>query len=821
MKKILAVLFFILIPFSAAASDLTPKDLVFEPDTSGKYIYCNNIEFIYRDNLADTSNPRPKYIMNNELEPGKYSFFASHINHTELRDSNGVMTEAGFDIELDVEFTAKQDTSITVKNLGFEVPENIKYYYNGRAYTYEEAWGCLNAWASYKRVPIRQIDSGKTYVPIDFEPVTIELKEGEKFYLSSIIPNYCAVPFYRPVHLLADFEVTGGSTSCNVCAFKSCGELGNRDNAGSDIGFGAYQREKQYKGIADSMNSVSVALNYAIDDWVGGDTFFPVRVYNQYAPDGNDVNRWFTHLNPNADPWSKTLAAASDMLAFKYYDPSKKIYYGPAVKDSDKDDVWNFDIYHSDTAEYPGKDSGENRSTYKPNYELKTNSPEIYACNLGNYGVSLNYKYTIENSGEVTRFAAYNLNTTANNIVILRDENGNMINDYALCKGTGSAKSNDTMACVELPGKSVTTFHIEVILPTNYVGGMENSLVLKDAPVVIPVYENAYQEVKWDYSWTGKEFIKWEGGKLYVSDDLKNWNYQPLTDEVEKIFHDNWSEYRLMYADGGYVVKPCIYDAVPYYGVREYFRDVYFLNADFTLKDTVKFNRYPTDMSYAKGTYYITAGSRYKSVDRKNWEITDSSVSMPVDNGGKFSAYTKNGNTYLSQDGNNYSEVVFNGEKPLFAECLGDVYYSINKNKVMLSGDGINWNEFTFDEQINLVRRVGKTILVNNKYSFEYEPQDVTNVMADGKYISLKNKLIFTDDGSAAADIYELSSVLGASVAVSGDDLTVNSGKNTINASDYSFDVNGTKYVKVRAFCEALGYTVSYNPDFDLVIISR
>lgn len=821
MKKFIVLLCLVLMPTLAFASDLSPKDLVFKPDTSGKYIYCNNIEFIYRDNLADISNPNPKYIMNNELETGKYSFFASHVNHTELRDENGTMTEAGFDIELDVEFTARKDTVITIDALGFEVPENIKYYYNGRAYTYEEAWGCLNAWASYKKVPIRQIDSGKTYKPLEFEPVTVHIKEGEVFYLSSVIPNYCAVPFYRPVHLLMDFEVESGAASCNVCAFKSYGGLGNRDNVSSDIAFGTYQREKQYKGIADSMNSVSVELNYAIDDWVGGDTFFPVKVYNDYVPEGNVVNSWFTHLNPAADPWSKTLSAASDMLSFKYYDPSKKLYYGPSVKENEKDDVWTFDIYHSDTAQYPGKDSGENRNSYKPNYELKTNSPEIYACNLGNYGVSLNYKYTIENSGEVTRFVTYNLNTTANNIVILRDENGNMMDEYALCKGTSSAKSNDTMACVELPGKSVTTFFIEVILPTNYVGGMENSLVLKDAPVVIPVYENAYQEVKWDYSWTGKEFIKWENGELYVSDDLKTWEHQPLTDEVEAIFHNNWSEYRFMYANGGYVVKPCIYDAVPYYGVREYFRDVYFLNEDFTLNDSVKFNRYPTDMSYAKGIYYVTAGSRYKSTDRKNWEITDSSTSMPVDNGGKFSAYTKNGNVFVSHDGVNYSEVVFGGKKPLFVECLGDIYYSIDKNTLMLSLDCIHWDEFLFDDWIESVRRIGNNICVNDNTYFEYIPNNELCVMACGKYISFKNNMYFSYDGSAEAELNELANAIGANVEYDNGIVTVRLSDKQIDVSENTAEYNEKKYVKIRYLCEKLGLSVSYNSDLDAVIIDK
>lgn len=811
MKKFLFLLTaaLLLVPAFASASELSPKDLVFQPDTSGKYIYCNNVEFISRDDLADTSNPSPKYIMNNELESGKYAFFASHVNHTELRSESGAMTEAGFDIELDVQFTALEDMSITVSSIGFEVPENKKYYYNGRAYTYEEAWGCLNAWAAYKQIPIRQMESGKTYEPLPFEPVTITLKAGEMFYLSSVIPNYCAVPFYRPVHLLADFTLSGKAL-CNVCAFKSCGDLGNRENLSGNVAFGAYERDRQYKGIADSLNSASVSLSYAIDDWVGGDTYFPVRVYNSYVPEGNDVNTWVTNINPSADIWSKKTAASSDMVAFKYYDPSKKNYYGSAIGDDEKESVWYFDTAHSDTAAFPGKGSGMSKTTYKPNYILSTGSPEEYACNLGNYGVSLHYNISIRNDGEVTRFAAYNINTTSNNIVILRDSEGNVVNGYALCKGSGSAKSNDTLACVELPGMTETKFSIEVILPTNYVGGMENSLVLKDFPTVIPVYENAYQEVAWDYSWTGREYISWKNGELYLSDDLENWRLQPLSAEVESIFHDNWSEYRIMYANGGYVVKPCIYDSVPYYGAREYFRDIYFLNEDFSLKSMAHFNRYPTDMSYARGVYYVTAGSRYISPDGVLWQISPSKSSMPVDNGGKFSGYTLDGEIYLSADGVNYSPVVFSGEKPLFIECIGDVYYSIDKNRLLLSGDGVYWDSFDFDERIGLVRRVGDCINVNGKYSFEYKPADRLIVEADGKYISFENEILYNEEGSALVPADEF---FKAALCGSPADFGLVSEQGTYDGD--------TAYVPLRSTAELLGYKVEFISSINTVALSR
>ena len=71
MKKsiVLLLIFAILVSLcpvvSYAAVDMEAKPLVFTPDTDGKYIYCNNHEFIRRQDLADTSNPYAKYIMNN------------------------------------------------------------------------------------------------------------------------------------------------------------------------------------------------------------------------------------------------------------------------------------------------------------------------------------------------------------------------------------------------------------------------------------------------------------------------------------------------------------------------------------------------------------------------------------------------------------------------------------------------------------------------------------------------------------------------------------------------------------------------------------
>ena len=89
-------------------------------------------------------------------------------------------------------------------------PAHSKYYYNGEPYKYEEAWGCMNAWADYLGIPITELNSGVTYTNHKFTPVEITINKGEKVWLNRFIKNYKPVPFYRPVLLLAACEFAGG-----------------------------------------------------------------------------------------------------------------------------------------------------------------------------------------------------------------------------------------------------------------------------------------------------------------------------------------------------------------------------------------------------------------------------------------------------------------------------------------------------------------------------------------------------------------------------------------------------------------------------------
>ncbi|MBR0365733.1 MAG: hypothetical protein IJH94_02905, partial [Clostridia bacterium] len=355
--------------FTAAAhAAVQPCDVVFTQDRGGKFIYCNNIESITASDLADKSNENAKFIMNNEgLMPDRYVFFGAFINRTNTISDGIASGSRGFDIDVDIMFRAVQDCKITFSRLGFEVPQHGSFFLDGTLYPMENEWGGFGAWASYFGVPIKQIDSGNVYEPTAFEPISVELSAGQKLWLSELLKNYRSVPLARSVHIAADFTTDGGMCDVNVAALRSKNRAGDRSGFYEAAAYGSYRRDRQYKGISDGLNEVNAELKYTIDDSDLSGTYLPVTVYNHYAPEGNTVDKFYTHLNPRADEWSYAISAESDMLSFKYRDPMKKYYFGTSV--AEKDEYYIFDTEHTDTAEY--RHEYGDPASYVPNREMR------------------------------------------------------------------------------------------------------------------------------------------------------------------------------------------------------------------------------------------------------------------------------------------------------------------------------------------------------------------------------------------------------------------------------------------------------------------
>lgn len=804
-----------LIIMGTGAFAATVSDLKFEKDDSAKYIYCNNPEFIYRENLADNSNENPKFLMSNEnMGVGKYTLFASHINHTEIGDGTrwGVVAP-GFDIEVDVLFEAKEDAVLKITAAGFEVPENFKYYLNGREYTNEEKWGCFNAWASYLGEVISEKDSGKKYYPTEFETVEISLKKGEKTWLGKYIKNYREVPFYRPVHIMTDFEIEKGQADICVAAVKSTGTLNDRSRVSEKAEFGHYIFEHQHKGVSDFKNEVTAELNFKIDDTDLNETLLPVKVVNQYAPEGANVNIWYTNLNPRSDPWNKFNVAETGMLSFKYKDPAKLKLYGKNVSESEKNDIWLIDDTHSDRAEFEKGMPFDKKGDFIPNYELEVSNKEDYAASLGNFGVLQTYKISIENDGERDRFVNYKLNTGSDNLIILRDENKNIMENYPLTKGYCKVKEKDILACVKLPAKKTTTFYLTVILTTNYAGGMENCLEITDDANPVRVYEENYSKNLKDIKYTGREYLKWDNEDILISRDLVNWERKTLNDATKAIFKGNQSNFKFVRTNEGYLAKNSIYDGVTYYSVGNFYKTVYLLDNDFNLIKEKKFSNYVKDISYGSGTYFIDSGTKYYSKDFEEFKPFDNSFDMPVGNLGNITLAMKNGEGYLSTDGINFSKINYFGTKPKYFDSLGNIFYFAEGKDIYYSENGVYYKKAVSDEEIFKVGFKNNAILINDNIEIPVKLEKSCIVSFKGEILGFENIPYVNEKGVLMIPLRESAKKIGADLVWDGEKAVLNykDAVKNFEAGEENIIKEGVLYTPGRAFFENIGFNVEYS----------
>lgn len=616
MKKVIitaaALITTALMGITANAEGIKAQDLRFEETGGGKFIYCNNPEAIDAQTLMNTDNPR--YVMTNEsLGEGKYYIYLSHYDFV---DEGGKL----WDMELDLELAPKsEDCRYTITNPCFETSE-ISAWYEGEVWTkYEEEWGMLNCCAKALNRPIYNIDGSDFYEPYADGIKEYDLSGGETRWLSEFIPNYRVVHYSQPVHIQAVLTIESGEMDVNVCTFKAGEVLGDRSGKRADAQSGIYRHDKTLKGVADTLPQVRAELEYEIDDSTADGTYLPVTLYNYYAPEGNTVNEWYTNINPLDDPWAKSLTAQSEMIGFKYADDSKFEYYGAAVPEEERDNVWSFDISHSDTAKFEPRYNAGTEQTYKPNFEVDTSrKTEGIACNMGNYGVAQTYDLRIENKGEKTRYFTCAATTNSNIIVYKADAEGEF--DYALAKTLTAEKREDVLAVQELAPNSVTEFSVNVVLPVNYNGGVKNAFIIKD------------EAQERDVAALRAKTANRELVSAISGESLEKYR-DKLSDEALEIFGSEISGYEIMRGKDGYLVRWSAWD-----GKYNYYRNwwsnhsrIYALDEGFELVGETEFLSLPYAMSYADGTYYAQTvlNGIWTSTDGTNWTQDTGLANIP------------------------------------------------------------------------------------------------------------------------------------------------------------------------------------------------
>lgn len=781
-----------------------PADLVFTQTKGGKYIYCNNHERIRSTDLADKSVENSKYLMNNPgLKPDKYAAFIAFMNQTDRDNNNKATGRAGFDVEVDVQFKAVEDTEITIEKLGFEVPEHHNIFLNGSQYAVEDEWGCFGCWATYLELPIKQLNSGNVYEPLGFEAVTFTVNSGETVWLSEYIANYRQVPFGRYVNIMTDFTINSGECDVNVAALRATGTTGDRSGFDPNSAFGSYVRDKNQIGISDGLNEVSANLSYTIDDSdaVGK---LPVTVYNYYKPEGNTLTDWYTHLNPKADEWSYELCAESDMLAYDYYDPYKKYLYGSSVKKEDIDEYYHFDVNHIDTAEY--KKGYGNASMYVPNREYKAGDSTDLACCLGNYGVKYNYNISITNNGNKRRYLIYKLATSSNNLVYAKDSDGNVINNYVLSKGTSNIRLSNDMTCLPIPAQSTVSYTICVILTPNYSGGMQNSFYIANYPSLIETYETQRGGIEKDRRFDGREYYRWDGGVLSLSNDREEWRDIELPKEVISALAGNYKEYELKWTGNGYMMRPMLYDAGWFENEKPLYRDVYLFDERFNLIRKQTLGSYPQGFTCANGVYYVKlAGSVFRSTtDFKWWDMTQ--LDMPCWNYGRYSVLTQNGRIKLSENGKDFYDIDYKGFKPEYVDSYGDLYYFAEGRTLYLSKDALNWKHISFNNKVKSFEVFGEKIVANGEEERVLpEFEDTMAIRVNGIFIADELPSILINN-SPYVPLRRTMELLGYSV-------DWNEGRISVLGKEITdiMMIGENAYVPLKVLVEQFGISVSYN----------
>lgn len=564
MKRCLLFIFlFVFCASAAGAAALEPQDIIFTPRSGGKFIYCNNPEAITSEWLADITCENPKYLMNNaDLGPDVYSIYVSHINHTGPME-NYKLLDKGFDIEVDVAFIAKEDTALVIRKTAFETPQIRRYYQDGAITPIEDNYGSLNACAEMLGHDIRELNSDIIYQTKEQTPVTRQVRKGETVWLSEFIDNYKPVAFRKTMHMAAEAEILSGKMDINIAALRSAdGKLRDRSHVAKKPAFGGYVRDRMHKGIVDSLPIVDASLSYKIDDSHEEGTHLPVMVYNQYMPGGYKATEWCTHLNPQDDALFRRVAVESDLLSYHYRDDSKLNYYGENVPNEERDNVYKFDAFHSDTIGYDGIVTGYQPEDYIPNYSLSTELANFgYCCSIGNYGVETKYHMSIENAGSYTRYLKYNMTTSSNTIVMVEDKDGNLLQPV-ISRGQTDKLTMETVACVELPPQTITEFVITVLLPVNQFGGLRNSMYIAEKG-----YDLQFK--------TDKRLLVPENVIISDIDELLTRSDQKTRDA----FAGNAHNYVITKTKTGYMARWSPWDGFPnyYYIYRELASGIYFL----------------------------------------------------------------------------------------------------------------------------------------------------------------------------------------------------------------------------------------------------
>lgn len=794
MKK---VIFLTLLIFNTIiCTAFSSNDLVFKPAGGGKFIYCNNPEGITADDLADGENPI--YLMNNEnLTPDKYVLYLTHFNLvTDSIDENTRVP--GRNIYLNAVFTAVEDSVIVLNRTAFEIPDNTLLYKDGKRVRDEGSFSSLNGCADLMNETICTIKTEKVYKPSIQDKRIINIKKGDKIHLGDYIENYTSVPYPKHVFMAADMEIASGIIDIDVFASYS-------RFLATEPQEGYYVYDKTQKGIADSLPRVETELEYTLDDTISDNTLLPVTVYNQYVPEGNTITEWVTNLNPLADMYTKRIVCESDLLPLSYRDPYKLSRYGENVPESERNDTYIFDPFHSDTSHFPGNDSGYTKENYIPNYPQSPDNDTIsYSCNMGNYGVTTCYNLKVHNHSEKDRYFDYVATCTSDLIVKVTDKNKNLLSPV-ISKGQSETQTTDTLASVFLPAGETTEFTIEVTLPVQNFGGPKQSFKISDEKtehILLPASS---------YPIPDREYVKPSESLIDYHDDT-----------VARQFRYKLDNYNFVKTDYGYAAYYHVSAAKPFYYAAwwKICGHLYLTDDELHILKKYDLGSPPTDMSYSGGRLYVkTAKSGNFVIDSlsepEKWEDGE----LPFESIRGNLVRMNGSKVQISFDHEKYFDVEFQSIQPDYPTKDGMYFKCRYDGNEYLSVDGIYWYEEP-KLPFNDILPSGHRVMINNTLlGFD------RNTLVLNDRILVPMRFIF-EKFNLSVDWNQEKQTATAYNDDTAISFKVNSNRININGKEKEMDVecinkDGRVLIPIRALSEELGYNVDWIHDYSLAVISK
>lgn len=858
MKKLLIALLGVITGLLAAAACYAdePIPIRFEKSGGGQYIYCNNPEYVGEEDLSTIENEKATYMMKCEnLKPDTYSVFFCFYNWTD------------FDIEPDMEFHTQNGAQIRIDSVAYCLP------------TGDEFWDCIGSWADFLGINIRTLNGYQQYVPYQGTslPQTISLEPGDTDWASRYSYNYQTVPSRMTFVMLVKFTILSGEADVNFAALKHYGTLRDRSRHNPDALPGAYRRDTSIKGIeTESLPMVQAKLNVEITSQTQNGASLPVRIYNQYYNEGNTAPYWMTNINPNRDAYlfSKEIAAGSDMLSFQFQDDSKLEYYGEDVPQGKRNNVWIFDIYHHDTTAYeegmPWAEEEHVPNAYTGTKMDIDNLPNLeWEFNLGNFGVTNRYYFTIHNSDNQARILNYFLETSlSSNIVIVRDKEGEMLNPYtlqpenpfALCKGINQSKVNSCMFSAEIPAGETAEYILDVILPTNCYGGMVNSLTVDSRKKLMPVAGNVFPEHLDEFPmknvfFNGQEYMQWKNGELYRLGEGNTWRRILLSPQAREIFQYQSQNFEIVKTDWGYGARFCGWDGGKDWCIANSpaQNKVYFFDRNFRLLSEQKSNSYIYDILASHGKIYYRSDQIYETKNGEKIEKTAGSGGFPECSGPFTIARTGSALSFWEEGGKTFPISYEAMSSPREVLATGGLFYCKKSwktyfsdletpNILSVSTDGLYWTDFTLPNtflELQKVLYIDGKIWVDGRFQtlvLDYQPPEAIRVFLNGEALGfevlpeIKNdrtmipaRFLFEKLNAKVewlAETEEIAVTGGGHQILFriGSDAAVVDGEETLLDAPPYLSQDRTM-IPLRFLTESLGYRVTWEEERNLVVI--